>query len=72
MSDNIKKITIQDKEYNEAELPVDLQKLISIYRKWTAEATEAKLEITKIEAACKELSREIVKNIEEAGIQPIS
>lgn len=68
---NVRKVTIQDKEYDENALPSEVQQLIAIYRKWTNEVAEARLEVTKIDAAIKELSREVVSRIDAAGIKPL-
>lgn len=63
-------ITIAGKTYNEADLSDKTKQLVSIYRKWNQDLMEARLDMSKTEAALRELSREIVESVQVAVEAP--
>lgn len=63
-------ITISGKVYDEATLPEKSKQLIAIYRKWNQELLDSRLETSKLEAALRELSREVVESVND--VAPIS
>lgn len=58
-----KKVTIGGMEYNIDELGADVQNLIALHQKWKRDASEAKMEVLKSEAACKEVGRRILEAV---------
>jgi hypothetical protein len=65
MSENKSTITIEDKEYEFDDLTEQQQSLVSIYRKWSEELNDLRLEVAKSESALRDLTREITASIKE-------
>lgn len=57
-------VVINGKTYLETALPEQVRKLIEVYRRWVHECNEAKLEVSKCEAALRSLSNEIASHVE--------
>lgn len=56
-------ITIENKQYPVAELSPKVQQLIGIFQRWQAELVEKRLEVAKVEAATRDISREIIETV---------
>jgi hypothetical protein len=68
MSEKQSTITIEDKEYKFEELTEQQQSLVSIYRQWSGELNDLRLDVAKTESALRDLTREITASTnEEAG-----
>lgn len=65
-------VTIQGKDYVEEDLPLEIRQLISINKTWNKDLVDAKLEVSKVEAALRELAREIVDKITAIESQAIA
>jgi hypothetical protein len=65
MSENKSTITIEDKEYEFDDLTEQQQSLVSIYRQWSKELNDLRLEVAKSESALRDLTREITASIKE-------
>lgn len=61
MAENVKDamVSIGGKSYPFSQLPKDLQDLITVYTRWEKELADAKVEVFKLEAALKGISKEI-------------
>jgi len=65
MSEEKNVITIEDKEYTIDELTDEQRSLVGIYRSWSSELNELRLEVAKVEAALRDLTREITSSVTE-------
>jgi len=65
MSEEKNVITIEDKEYTIDELTDAQRSLVGIYRSWSSELNELRLEVAKVEAALRDLTREITSSVTE-------
>ncbi len=59
MSEKESTITIEDKEYKFDDLTEQQQSLVSIYRTWSKELNDLRLDVAKSESALRDLTREI-------------
>lgn len=57
-------VTIGGKAYQFSILPKEVQDLIAVYSKWERELADAKVEVFKLEAAMKGVSKEIELRME--------
>jgi len=65
MSEKESTITIEDKEYKFGDLTEQQQSLVSIYRTWSKELNDLRLDVAKTESALRDLTREITASMEE-------
>lgn len=65
MAEESPTITIDDKEYKVEDLTKEQQSLVTIYRKWSEELNESRLEMAKLESALRDLTREITNSVTE-------
>jgi hypothetical protein len=70
MSEKESTITIEDKEYKFGDLTEQQQSLVSIYRTWSKELNDLRLDVAKTESALRDLTREITASMgEEAEVE---
>ncbi|MEM2159640.1 MAG: hypothetical protein QXN55_01645 [Candidatus Nitrosotenuis sp.] len=60
MTEELKTLTIDGVEYQIADFSSKVQQLISIHQGWEADANAKRLEVAKVEAALRDLTREIL------------
>jgi len=65
MSETNGTITIEDKEYKFDDLTEQQQSLVSVYRQWSGDLNDLRLEVAKTEAAIRDLTREITASTSE-------
>ncbi len=65
MSEKESTITIEDKEYKFDDLTEQQQSLVSIYRTWSKELNDLRLDVAKTESALRDLTREITSSFKE-------
>ena len=63
MSENSNTITIDEKEYNFDELTEEQKGLVNIYRTWSTDLNDLRLEIAKLESALRDLTRDITSSV---------
>ena len=56
-------VTVDDQNYPLADLPGDVQELVTIYQRWETALAEQRLEVFKSEAALRGLSTEIQSRV---------
>jgi len=62
-------ITIGDKSYLVEKLPAEIQDMVAYYQRWSNEKVEAMAEVNKCEAACRAITLEITKRIQDLEAQ---
>ncbi len=61
--DTIKKLTIDETEYQVDQLPEHIQRMVNLYNDWNKEEQAMVAEHTKIKLAKTELSRQIINEV---------
>lgn len=61
--DTIKKLTIDETEYQVDQLPQHIQRMVNLYNDWNKEEQAMVAEHTKIKLAKTELSRQIINEV---------
>jgi ketopantoate reductase len=65
MAEQIKTITVDGVEHELATFPTDVQRLVGIHQHWEAKLIEARLQVPMIEAAIRDLTRELTGKIKQ-------
>lgn len=65
MAEQIKTITVDGVEHELAGFPADVQRLVSIHQHWEGKLIEARLQVPMIEAAIRDLTRELTTKIKQ-------
>lgn len=61
--DTIKKLTIDETEYQVDQLPEHIQRMVNLYNDWNKEEQAIVAEHTKLKLAKTELSRQIINEV---------
>jgi hypothetical protein len=62
----IKTITVDGVEHDLASFPQEVQQLVAIHQRWEVKKVEAKLELAMVEAALRDLTKELSDKIKVA------
>lgn len=68
----IKTITVDGTEHDLTTFPPEVQKLVAIHQNWEGKLVEKRLEMAMIEAAVRDLTRELTGKIKEALEAPVA
>ena len=66
MADQIKTITVDGVEHELSSFSNEIQKLVAIHQKWESDLVEKRLGLALIEAALRDLTRELSGKIKES------
>lgn len=59
-------ITVDDVEYNVADLSEQVKQKVSIYDKWRGDAEDLRTELVKVDAAMREFGNQIARDVQQA------
>ena len=65
MAEQIKTITVDGVEHELSSFSSDVQRLVGIHQHWEGKLIEARLQVPMIEAAIRDLTRELTAKIKE-------
>lgn len=65
MSEQARTITVEGVEHDLSIFPIEVQRLVSIHQTWESKMIDKRLDLAMIEAALRDLTRELTVKIKE-------